>query len=1114
MTEPAQHPAGLQLFTSNRLETLAALLAEAARVPLASPFEPEVVVVQSQGMARWLQFELARRLGVCAHVQFPFPKGFAWKLFRAADSGLAAEPDPGTESLAWRLMQLLPEHAPQDGFESVAHYLANDADGRKRFQLARRLAHLFDQYLVYRPEMILRWENHQVAAGEEWQAALWRALARDSTIPNPARLRSVFTGALRSEALPAGTLPSRLSIFGISVLPPFYVELFEELARHIPVSMFLLQPTAEYWGDVDSARSLMRSLRRSGRAAVTPSELHHHAGNRLLASLGNQGRDFLNVLLDVTEFDSKDHSESPGEASLLQSIQSDIFELRDREAEAGAREEGAGTGGRMTILASDDSVQIHCCHSPVRELEVLRDQMLAWFEADPALAPQDILVMMPDIETYAPFVEAVFGAGERDRHFIPFSIADRGSSASSHVLSSFLALLQLAGGRLGASSVLALLEAQSIRARFGLAESDLPLARRWIEDSGIRWGRDAAHRAQLGLPALPENTWRQGLDRLRPADAPPIDGPGAMEGALPGDGVESRKGEALGFFAEFAETVFSTVAQLEQKRPVAAWVALFRDMTKAFFIEDDSTEEELRVLRIALKDLETQVEVAGFEEPISLAILLEHLVPALAEDHLHTGFITGRVTFGALKPMRSIPFKIICLVGMDDGAFPRADTRTGFDLMSRAPRLGDQSRREDDRYLFLETLLSARRRLYLSYVGQSVRDNSPAPPSVLVSELLDYIDQNFSIAAAALADEPQPPADLECGVRTVRGHVVIAHRLQAFNEEYFVQPGRLFSYSAENFAACLALRRTATAGAFVPRALPPPPDSWRTVTVDQLAGFFGNPARFFATERLNLKLPRPKSAISDREPIEKDALENYDLKTELLELRLGETKLIETLAMLKAEGKLPLGRVGDARHRELCDEVEAFHERLAPFHPEQRAAAGEIDLVIGEFRVQGSLPAATPSGPLLFRPATLKAKDLVRAWVTHILWQVAAGPAAGRTILVGERAKEKKERSIVAFGAVPDAAGILANMLGLYWRGLSEPLRFFPATSLAFVEADPEEAFSEARKAWRTDDHHRGEESDDYVALCFSRVDPLDSEFALNARAVFLPLLKQQEVLE
>ncbi|MEY2410007.1 MAG: exodeoxyribonuclease gamma subunit [Verrucomicrobiota bacterium] len=1112
MTETPQPSASLSLFTSNRLETLAGLLADSVRAPLTSPFEADVIVVQSRGMARWLQFELARRLGICAHVRFPFPKAFAWELFHAADPTLAADADIEPAILGWRLMRLLPVHAHDPGFQPVADYLREDPDGRKCFQLAGRLAHLFDQYLIYRPEMILRWEQGRARPGEEWQAALWRALAKESETVHPAKLAQVFSKALGGGApIP---LPSRLAIFGISALPPFYVEIFETLARRVPVSLFLLQPTAEYWGDLDSERTTMRRLRKLNQTPSRPSALHSHAGNRLLASLGNQGRDFLNVLLDVTEFHARDHFAPPAEDSLLHWVQSDIYHLRDRAetlpalAAATGSEQDVGAEsapGKTVVADGDDSIEVHSCHSPLRELEVLQDQMLSWFEKDPDLAPQDVLVMMPDIETYAPMVDAVFGAAQRDARFIPFSIADRGTSGSSDVLSAFLGLLNLAGGRLGAASVLALLETRAIRLQFGIAESDLPVLRRWTDQSRIRWGRDAAHRAAFEMPALAENTWRHGLDRLLLGYAMHGTSQRLFEGILPCDPAGNRDGELLGSFVRFTDSLFAAATLLETPRTTGGWLEVFREMVRTFFAEEESTAPELRVLLATLTKLETDTRLAAFIETVPLAVLVEYLGPALAEDHLNTGFITGRVTFGALKPMRSIPFKIICLLGMDDNAFPRADPRAGFDLMARAPRLGDQSRREDDRYLFLETLLSARSKFYLSYVGQSVRDNSPAPPSVLVSELLDYVDQGF--------ERTTSPSRAGSGHETsgIRDPLVVHHRLQAFNAGYFQPGGRLFSYSTENFAACAALRDETNRAPFMPEKIAAPDPSWRNVSVAQLIGFFGNPSRFFCIERLKLRLPRAAGAIADRELIEVDALDAYDLKLSLLARRIHGNPAEETRTLLKAGGRLPLGRVGDARLGDLCNEVEAFHDRIAALHPGTRLEPRVIDLTVDDFRITGELAPRTSSGQLICRPAVIKGKDLIVAWVLHLLNQAGGGAPGERTFLIGEKARG---RSAVKFLPVGDPAGILSNLLEIYWSGLSAPLKFFPATSLAFADAEPEMANAAAIKAWHSDEYGRRDDSDEYFALCFAGADPLDTTFALFARSIFAPLLQHEEVLE
>jgi exodeoxyribonuclease V gamma subunit len=655
--------------------------------------------------------------------------------------------------------------------------------------------------------------------------------------------------------------------------------------------------------------------------------------------------------------------------------------------------------------------------------------------------------------------------------------------------------------------VFELLETPAVRRRFDLGEPDLIRIQTWLKQSGVRWGRDASHRACLQLPALNENTWRAGLDRLLLGYALSAQPAQLFQGILACDAVEGQEAEVLGRFLGFVEGLFATLQQFESPRPLADWVTLLRETIDRFFHENGETERELRILRGALRALDQRREQAAFTDPIALPVVLEHLTPALGEDHFHGGFLTGRVTFGALKPMRSIPFKVICLVGLNDTAFPRSDNRLGFDLMAQAPRLGDQSKREDDRYLFLETLLSARQRLYLSYVGQSIRDNSIAPPSVLVSELMDYIQQAFTAAD---------------GKDVLADHICFKHRLQAFSPAYFKRDSRLFSYSEENSRACTALRGEPILPAFASEMLPEPDEAWRTVELRQLTDFFAHPARFFTRRRLGLRLPKHDSVLAERAPIELEGLESYGLKTELLERRLAGENLREAFPVLKASGRLPLGQIGEAEYQSLCEDIERLHRRLEPYLLEPLQEGPLIDLPLGKFRLTGHLPRIAEHRLLQFRPAALKPKDRVRAWIQHVVWN--ALPRDGRervSILVGE--ETDREGAIRRFRPLADACRLLEELLELYWRGLREPLKFFPASSLVFVKGecrnggrndDPrKDPLAKARVEWEGYDFRRGESDDEYFKLCFGGPDPLDEEFVKIARQVLQPMLEHEESL-
>lgn len=1164
----APNGAGLHLFTSNRLETLAAKLAGRLRRPLPSPLQPEIIVVRNKGMERWLKLELARQHGVCANCEFPFPEAFGRQIFRELTPDLPEQSPLERDVLCWRVARALPDLLGREEFKPLRQYLAGAEDQRKFVQLSGKIAYLFDQYLIFRPQMILEWDRGR---GDDWQAVLWRAISADCKEHHAAALWKKFgelvfsrptrheRGEDQDEVTPglAESLPERLSIFGVSALPPFYLDLFAGLARRHQVNLFLLQPSQEYWGDITSPREGERILARQIRSDVEAFQLHLETGNRLLASMGYLGRDFLKLLLGAGDWVTDEDFTDPGEETLLHCIQSDILHLQDRgrpestgaeemigsappqpsppERGSDAARAAANVGNqkseaqqmvlplpglqtkyrgteetplagvradqttRKTISPNDDSIQIHSCHSPVREMEVLHDQMLDWFQRDSSLAPRDIVVMTPDIETYAPFIQAVFGSPEDESRAIPFSVADRGARRQSQIIATFLQLLDLPDTRFGAATVLALLETFTIRERFGLSEADLETIRAWVEETNIRWGIDAEHRGRLGLPKLPGNTWRDGLDRLLLGYAMAGRNGRLFQDMLPFDDLEGADDAVLGHFMELIECLVALVETLGQPRRLDQWAATLREVADQFFQPSEESALELQTLRDTLATLRRQHALSGFGQVVSLAAVLERLGPALEEDLQHSGFLTGGVTFCGLKPMRSIPFKIVCLVGMNDGAFPRPTQHLSFDLMAKAPRLGDRSTREDDRYLFLETLLSARQRLYLSYVGQNIRDNSEAPPSVLVSELLDYTEQGFET-------EHEP----------LRAHLLTRHRLQAFSEEYFKPGSRLFSYSRENCRASISVRQTrANPPPFLTRPLTAPEPELRNVTFDDLTAFFANPAKFLLNRRLKIFLREEGAELDEREPFILDALEGYQLKQDLLSRALDGQSLAES-RVTAAAGQLPLGAVGRADYGRTAARVESFVERLCARLPAQAPAPLDLDLVLGEFRVTGRVAKRNDTGPFLYRCARLKPKDVLRAWLLHLAVNAADPGSAAATTLIGEDGLRE-------YAPPPEARAALKDLLNLYWQGMSTPLKFFPHAALAFAEAEfksrrkkpsrtARTPLEKARAEWEGGGFSKrdGEKEDAYFALCFRDADPLDEEFMALARRVFGPILQHE----
>jgi len=1060
---------GLHLHRSNRLETLASALAGVLQRSPSAPLQPELIVVQSLGMRRWLSLELAQRLGVTMNVAFPFPADFVQRIFADAFPGLEADRAFDRAVLPWRVLGLFRELLDHEGFEELRRYVAGEAGPLKEYQLATKIAAVFDRYLAYRPELILGWQQGR---DDHWQARLWRELARGHESAHAPALAHHLAERLRREEATLATLPARVAIFGISSLPPFYLQLFGEIAARLEIHLFLLDPTDLYWGDLLSLKEQDRVLRWQKKRDLTPEALHLETGHTLLASLGRTGRDFSRLVLDLAPASETELFDPPTAPTLLAQVQANIFSLQERATEA-----------RSPVAADDRSIQVHCVHSPMRELEVLHDQLLALFAADPTLAPRDILVTMPDVEACAPFIEAVFGAPEHPEWRIPFSIADRSARTESSLADAFLRVLDLTGSRFGAASVLGLLETESIQRRFGLTAGDLELLRSWIGRTGIRWGIDAAHRAELGLPPFSENTWRAGLRRLLLGYALPGDGETLFAGVLPVREIEGGLAAVLGRFVEFAETLFATVRGFQSPRPLREWTHTFRETLQAFFDDNDESTDSIRRLRTAFDSLAQLEAASAFDAPVEFDVIRAHLGAALADSDSGFGFLAGRLTFCALKPMRSIPFKVICLLGMNDGAFPRRDAALAFDLVATHPRPGDRSLRDDDRHLFLETILSARDTLYVSYCGLSPRDNSEAPPSVLVSELLDHLRENFAPAPDGLLTK---------------------HRLQPFSPDYFSVTGPLFSYSAENCRASIRSQRERNpAPPFARTPLPDPGPEWREVDLYGLAAFFCNPARTFVRDRLGVRLPEETELLDECEPLELSPLTRSQLQGRIAGRGVRAGELLGALPVLRAGGELPAGYVGDARFREMCGAVTDYVTALRAALTGDPQPPQAVDLTLGQWRLTGTIQDLWPTGLIRARATDLKPADLLRAWVLHL----ALNCTAPQDTLIF--ATDRSER----LRPVEDARIVLGALLERYGTGLRTPLPFFPKASYEFArrtrcpgKRETASPLAEARKKWSGGDFP--ESADRHFALCFGHAaDPLDEAWQELALAIFTPLL-------
>ncbi|MEY4763096.1 MAG: hypothetical protein RLZZ200_2952 [Pseudomonadota bacterium] len=984
----APEPTGFLVLHGNRLEDLRDLVIDVIRQRPLAPLEREVFLVQSNGMKHWLQQALAddRAFGICAATDIDLPSTFLWRAYRAV-LGRGAVPTQlvfDKAALTWRLLRLLPACVADNEtlYAPLAHYLHGDDDGRRKWQLAQQVADVFDGYQQYRADWLEAWERGDDSAApaeHRWQPALWRALRSDVGPRHENTSRAAVHGAFikaleaHADSRPAG-LPRRLFVFGISALPMQQVEALAQLGRVCQVIVAVQNPCRHYWGDIVEGRDLLKQLARHRQTPRNDLPLHAEAPP-LLASLGKQGRDYLHLLDGFDQTPDKPHQlarvdwfTDPGQATRLARLQAAILNLEPLPSEP-------------EDIPLDESIRFVQAHSAQREVEVLHDHLLALLDQDKDLKPSDIMVMVPDMTEFVSHIQAVFGRFDKDhaRH-LPYSVADT-SPREQPLVQALERLLHLPESRVAITDWLSLFEVAAIRKRFGLQESDIESLRDALEQAIVRWGLDGAHRASQGLPqglpGLAQNTWAAGLERLLLGYAIPGEAP--WQDVLPVAGMTGLAAQRIGGLAVWIDAMRCTLDALREPKAPGDWVRQLNALLDRFFDTkgDDEAERLLQRLREQLQQWQTLCDTGGFETEVPLLVVREHWLAAVEGTSLQQRFFGGGVQFATLMPMRSIPFKLVCLLGMNDGAYPRPGTPRDFDLMvsghtaETRPRPGDRSRRDDDRYLFLEALLSARERLYISWMGHRVTDNAELAPSVVIGQLRDELARRFKL--------PDVP---------------VLQPLQPFSRQYFEsapdgQPAfRTYDTDWQPRAADdLPVRIAGTGSAAV--ALPD------AISLEDLRRFVKQPVETFWRSRLNVRLDEPDEALDEDEPFELDALEEHQAKSDFIRdwMTAGEEDARERLRL---SGRLPLGAAGERVLGELVGTSQSVIRHAKPWLDSWplRDDALIVDLVIEGLRLQGAVPGLRSQDgrwlQLELRPGALirdkrpRYEKFIAAWVTQV----------------------------------------------------------------------------------------------------------------------------------
>ncbi len=1117
------------LISSNRLEKLAEDLSLRLATDCGkSVLSPELIVVQSGGMARWLQLTLAGRNGICGNVKFPFPGKFVsdyvFKPLLTGHEENLLKPELQVWKIFATLSQLI---ADNDSFSELKNYCEDDPDGLKKFGISFRIAELFEQLLVFRPDLIREWDNGHNPLGRDrqsvWLWKLWQKTVGDKRRHFAALYRDFMCCTYPDIYSTVNTRPvtfkelestRRIFLFGFSSMSPAYLDIFLAISRYVQVYFYYFNPSQDEWQyDLSEKIGLKRLLGETrnivekadcrGSEEELNEPVYLDSGNPFLNSLGLQGKEFFGLLGETDETPEPYFEEPVSPQLLLHQVQRDIQLNR-------------ATSSPLAIASSDRSIQLHSCYSRMREVEILLENLTEIFLHDSSLMPKDVLVLTPDIETYTPFIEAVFTSREKsDPRWCQISIADRNPYAALPAVEAFISLLQATSGRFKAPEIISILETPAIAARFDFTPERLEIVRSWLIRANVSWGVDGCFREQTCGIAFSAQSWRDGLKRMLAgfafgSDTEPEQIYTSVSGEklLPFYCCDGSNAELLGNLVEFLERLFGLreelyLRQLDNDIYTASWwKAVLLRTIDGFFASQPEFAREVGMLREVINTTTSDLAAAGEQVAVSPPVIISELRRRCQRSAISGGFLRGGITFCELRPMRSIPARIICLLGMDEKSFPRMAKALSFDLLQRYPRYGDRSSRNDDRFLFLEALLSARDCLYLSYVGQSIKDNAPLPPSVLVSELLDYLTEYY---------HAENDDEIIEQIRSV-------HPLQAFNWKYFSPDSdsakQLVSYSRTNAMAARQLFEPSREFDFLADMLSDVMESESgagvesgdysheaiEVTLSELIEFYRNPSRYFLEKQLQL-VPslRDTQEPAEKEPFDLDYLSRYRLVQEMLHFSLAQWKTLNKKSLhlelrenFHAAGVLPVGAWGDQMFDTLFSEFCPFVDRIVaslgkPMEPINSALTlSEGGLQIELNNIYGYNNDST-TRQIDYRFSKIKDKNRYHIeCALNGLALCASGTSEAEARLLGRDGYCRMNPI-----TTDSARSKLNELLRLYRLGLQVPLPFFPETSIKYAQAyigsgNVKNALTTARTGkWENGFQRVGEVEDDFIRFCF-----------------------------
>ena len=1077
-----------------------------------APFTNEVIVTQEHAMSTWVSLQIAQQNGLFFQLKTCFLHGLLQDLY------LLIQPtkrllDPyeyNPHVLTWKIMHLLsnPKYKQHRSFRPLWNYL-QQPHSIDQLSLCYRLAHVYDKYLLLRHTTLLKWEQtpHPHKHGCGWQAILWKAIVNESKFPHIAAIRDVLIQTLETQSIP--NLPQHIHVFGMSHLPSFHLDLFEQLAKHTAVTFYIYTP----FGEGDKQHPLLSQYAKRGMQLwkQVTSKAHHFLQDPPYSQLNQQTK-----------------------PNVFQHLKHCLLETKNVSTHL--------TKPKDAFLKKEDtSIQVHICTSPSREVEVMYHRLL-WLVHEMHYKPSEILVAAPEINIYIPMIEALLDNPETDFMRLPYNVAQKRKQAPHQtIISDFLALLDLIKGRVEVSEVFSFVSRQRMMQELQLSHYELTYLKDLFKKANTTWGAD--EQREIGLPPFKEGSWQWSIHRIVAGYGMlPVENKLYRQTSVMHHPLENDQQEAFGRFAFFMQEVRKQKKIFETNASLNEWSNRLEELLKTSLLASKkqflSAEENALIHSLHhLKEIQC---LSRFETDISFELIDLFLRQILSQSSGSRNFYRGGITFGNMTATKELPYKVIYLMGLngdvpDCPSFPAKETFLSFDLLKQK-QADEVSKKQEDTYLFLEHMMSCQEMFFMSYTGIDLQHNKPYLPSIVVSDLQEVIKSLFSLEQQGDVVE----------------QLQYLHPAYNFEKEYFYKVStpsqkRLWTYSRNDatIASNLYLKKKNTPIKQQKSSIHSTDATTKevplTIELNQLIAFLKNPPRFTYKNQLQVAFPTPNLEDSDHEPFELNGLQKY-LLAQKMNTKTESFDEIYRYAQTRAE--LPLGEIGRQQYKNLYKEVVKHQIFVSPLESANPATIQQ-SLSLATHHLSGSLCIHNEKQLLFSHFATFKPKYLIEPWVSLLFFgalitegvYVVPSTAANSSTTINEiEALLINKETVHRLRLNPkDSLAILHSLIQLYQQAHHECLPFFPSASYHYLktfldaqfptkkdkvpltekEAHQKAIKTAANKYEGRDNVHAKQIKDPYISFAYRDVDPftfpVDKTFCSLSKTVFSPLLQKQE---